>query len=301
MSTVTETFQKASFEGKPFPMLRVSVRGAIRHYQHEFPHSPGAEIEKMGRKPYTVTMTAYFHDVPDSRLDEEFPNLYPQRLYELMRLFEEQTTGALVIPGLGTMQAVATDWRRTLDYAGPLSGEVVEFEFVEDVDRESVFESIEFGRGSLEKKYDELAIMVGGIYPFEPPSIFQTLNDVVTSVLAAQGVADAFSKVLEAKLLQIANLCSTIDRLAEFQDPRNHAAVTALKEVWLAATQMAEDILGRSSPIGTYRTGRVMSVAEASAAIFGDATHAMDLLQLNPIEDAFAIPAGMELRYYRGA
>lgn len=301
MTTPAETFQKASFNGIPFPIVRVSVRGGLRHYLHEFPHSPGAEVEKMGRKAYAITMTAFFHSLPNSRLDEEYPNLYPEKLFSLQKACEDERTGPLVIPNIGTMQAVAIDWRRTFDFSSALSGEAVEFEFVEDQDRDLIFENAELGRGSLEKKNYQLQALVGGIHPVDPPSIFQAINDAVTAVLAVQGVGDAMLKVLEAKLLEVANLCQTADRIVELQPPENFALLNAMKEVWLAANDLAEDLLVRGSPIETYTVRRMMSVSQAAAQIFGSSEKAIELLQMNPIEDAFAIPEGTVLRYYRAA
>lgn len=301
MTTPAETFQKASFNGIAFPILRRSTKCGIRHFLHEFPHSPGAELEKMGRKPYVVSMAAYFHELPDTRLAEEYPDLYPDKLLSLQLLFEKETTGPLVIPGIGTIQACATDWSRTFDFSESLSGELVDLTFVEDQDRDAVFENVQFGPGSLKEKTHSLMSLVGGIYPHDPPSIFQTINDVVTSILAIQGVQDAMSKMLEAKLLQAIELCRQAERLPAFQLPENWPALKALKDVWLSATDAVEDLLGRRSPIHTWTVTRVMSVSQASIEIYGTSEKSVDLMQLNPIEDAFAIPAGTPLRYYRDA
>lgn len=300
MPTPAETFQKASFNGIAFPIYRVTVKGGLRHHIHEFPHSPGGEIEKMGRKLYSITMSAFFHDIPLSPMAEDYPDLYPERLFSLQSAFEQELTAPLVIPNLGTLNCVAIDWRRTFDFTQSLSGESVELEFIEDQDRETIFEAVEFGPGSLKEKTYQLYGLVENS-PHNFPSIFQTINDIVTSIEAIEGIADATSKVLEAKLLQVADLCERASRITELQSPENWAIHRALKAVWLAARDLAEDILGRQSPIHTWRVPRVMSAAEASTAIYRSAEHAIELIQLNPIEDAFAIPEGFNLRYYRAA
>jgi prophage DNA circulation protein len=298
VTTPAETFQKASFGGIAFPVLRVSVKGGIRHYEHEFPHSPGAEVEKMGRRLYSISMTAFFHDVPDSRLAEEYPDLYPDRLNSLRAMFEQEKTAPLVIPNLGTIQAVALEWNNTFDFGGALSGEAAEFSFIEDQDRDFVFENMELGRGQLERKNFQLQGLLGTTFP-QPPSIFQAINDAVTAVLAVQGLADAFSKTLEAKLLQVASLCEQADRIATLQVPENFAILEALKEVWRASTDLLEDLLGRQSPIVLWTVPALMTAAQISTAIFGSSEKGIDILQMNQIEDAYAIPAGTTIRYYR--
>lgn len=298
MATPAETFQKASFNGIEFPIARVAVKGGIRHHLHEFPHSPGGEVEKMGRKLYAISMTAFFHDVPDSDLAEQYPELYPQRLFALQRALEDETTGPLVIPNLGTIQAVGVDWRRAFDFGMSLTGEAVDLEFVEDQDRDTVFENVDLGRGALDRKNYQLQALVQE-NKIPGLSVFQAINDVMTAIQAVEGLGDAAAKLMEAKLLQLVELCATADRLASMQLPENHHALRELKALWLTATQAVEDVLARRHPIHTWTVGKLMGVAEVSTAIFGSADHAMDLLQMNPIEDAFAIPAGTVLRYYR--
>lgn len=298
MTTPAETFQKASFGGVSFPILRVSVKGGIRHYEHEFPHSPGAEIEKMGRKPYTVSMSAFFHDVPESRLAEEYPNLYPDGLHSLRAMCEEEKTNPLVIPNLGTLQAVATEWRNTFDFTSSLSGEAVEFEFIEDQERDRIFEGLEFGRGQLERKNFQLQALMNTKLP-EPPSIFQAINDAVTAVLAVQGLADAFSKVLESKLLQVASLCQQADQMLMLQVPENFAILEAMKEVWRSAVDLVEDILGHRSPIVSWTVPSLMTVGQIAIDRLGSSDRGVEILQMNPIEDAFAVPAGTIIRYYQ--
>ncbi len=42
-----------------------------------------------------------------------------------------------------------------------------------------------------------------------------------------------------------------------------------------------------------------MRINEISAAIYGDATHVDELLQLNALSDPFDVKAGTRIRYYQ--
>lgn len=297
MSTPTEGFQKASFDGNAFPVSKISVKGASRKHVHEFPHSPGGEIEKMGRKLYEIRLTAHFHQIAHSFLDEQYPNLYPKTLSTLRGLFEEEKTASLIVPNIGTIQAYCTDWDQTFDFTRAMSGEETEFVFLEDQDRDQLLDLSDFGTGLEEKMYT-LVGFLGTTFP-KPPSIFQQLNDLVTALGAIQGVTDVALKLIEAKLLAIANICQQIDQLDEMQVAESFKVLQAMKEVWMAAISMASDIEQRRSPIQTYTVPRLMSAAQVSMNIFGTAERAMEILNLNPIDDAFAIPAGTVVRFYQ--
>lgn len=301
MTTIAETFQSASFAGLKFPCSRVRMRGGLRHHVHVFPHSPGGDPEKMARQLYTVEMTCFFHELPQTDFEEEYPTLYPTQLVLLQKLFEQGKTDNLVIPNVGTMKAFATDWDRDFDFAKAMSGESTVFTFLEDQEKATLFENdFEFGANTMGAKVHSI-VALWGTPNRPPPSIFQTINDAVTAVLAVEGVADASSKLLEAKVRAVADLCSQADRLTEMQDPLNHAALRALKDLWLTASKLADDILQKQDVIATWRVPKVMAVTQVASAIYGDAERAMEILQLNPIEDAFAIPAGTLVRYYQTA
>ena len=52
----------ASFDGIQFPVRKVNVKGGIRHHNHEFPKAPGAALEKLGRRPYMISMSPVFYN-----------------------------------------------------------------------------------------------------------------------------------------------------------------------------------------------------------------------------------------------
>ena len=69
--------------------------------------------------------------------------------------------------------------------------------------------------------------------------------------------------------------------------------------MWASALNLGKDITGSGETLLVYTTPRIMSVGEVSAAIFGDATHAGDLLNLNGgWADALAIPSGSAVKHF---
>ena len=44
-----------------------------------------------------------------------------------------------------------------------------------------------------------------------------------------------------------------------------------------------------------------MTIGQVAVAIYGDSSRAVELMQINPIEDALAIKSGTKLRYVQAA
>ncbi len=119
MSLPSEKFPKAEFDGLVFAYSEMTVKGGIRFAPHEFPHVPGAEIEKMGRKAYAIGVRAMFHDIPGSDLAREYPDAYPNGLRTMREKFEVQLSGDLVVPSLGKIRVVAHEWTQKFDVRAP--------------------------------------------------------------------------------------------------------------------------------------------------------------------------------------
>ena len=295
-------FQKASFNAINFPYSQVSIKGGIRHHVHEYPHSPGGDVEKLGRKLYVFRFRVPFHDIPGSRLEQDYQGLFVDRLRTLIALFDRQTTADLVVPSVGTMKCVATDWDGTGDMAEALSGETWNFEFIEDVDQASIVKDIpNLGIHAMKAAAADLQLKADA-HGFKP-SIFQAINDAVTAVDAVFGVADQYSRLLAAKIEAVAELCSRADReVKEFLDPMNHAVLEALKDLWANAVDLAQNVPGlQGGQLSVFRVPTLMSIGQVATRLYGSAARGTDIMQINPIEDPFAIKAGTELKYVKEA
>lgn len=301
---VYSTFQKAQFGPIAFPYTQINIKGGLRHHVHEFPHAPGGQVEKMGRKVYTIRFRIPLHDVPGSNLERDFPQLFPNRLVNLLAIFDREKTLDLVLPNLGTMKCVATDWDGTADMTEALSGETWNVEFTEDEERASLVKDIpQYGIQAMQDAADDLwAKAKAAYFGVKPPGLFQQINDAVALVDGALGTADAYSRLVSAKIEAVADLCGKADReIDALQDPMNHQLVEALKNVWANAVDLRENLPGTTAKIEIFRVPKTMDIGQVSTRLFGTSERGMDLLQLNAIEDAFAIKAGTELQYLKEA
>lgn len=299
--TPADAFHKAAFDGIEFPYSTVSVKGGLRHAIHEFPHSPGGEIEKMGRRPYVISFTALMHDIPGSMLEKEYPESYPTKLRRLRDKFDAELTGDLMVPTVGKISAVATTWTQTFD-THVTSGETFSLEFVEDQDLATLVPAVdELGGYAAMIEANDLLFGLSELAKMKlaaTAGLFQQINDAVTAVQGVFGQADAWSRLVEGKIQAVVNLCSFADStLTEMQDPSNHLVVTALKDLWLASNQLAENVIESRVAIREWTTPKIMTVGQVAANRYGSTERTVDILQLNAFDDAFAIPAGTLVRY----
>lgn len=304
--SASASFPKASFDGIEFPYEDIQLRGGLRHTIHEFAHVPAGELEKMGRRPYVISFKALFHDIPGpvgfpTIIEREYPDLYPKRLNELRAKFDKETTADLVIPNVGKIKACAVIWNQRFDARTP-SGESLDLEFVEDQEVDDfVKNEIDQGTSIAVFEANTTAQALAALADFkkeETLSVFEQIGDAVEAFQAALEVSDIFSSVIAGKLEGIANLCSYADsQVQEMQNPQNHLVVNALKDLWLAAQQLGQDVAETRRTIRVYNVPKLMAVGQIASTLYGDSSRGVDILQLNAFEDALAIPAGTPVRY----
>ena len=297
MAVAFDSLLPASFNGTSFPVQKISVTGGLRNHVHEYPHQPGGSPEKLGRKLYVFKVSAVFANTFPKYLS---PPLWPDRLRTLVGLFEAETTAYLTIPTVGTIKAFATDWDREMSWEN-LSGEATEITFLEDVsDVVDIDGLFTVATASLQSQAALLAKVpiIRNDDNGDARGLFDKIHDAVNSVLAIKDTADVYSAMLTSKIEAVVSLCNQADALLAMNDPANTQAIDALHDVWASALKLAQDVTETGSTIATYATPRLMSVAEISAAIFGDASHAVDILQMNPFEDALAVPKATLVKYF---
>lgn len=298
--TAANAFPRAAFDTIEFVYHELSVKGGIRHHLHEFPHSPGAEVEKLGRKAYVITFTSHFHNLPGSELDKQYPELYPTRLRQLRELFEKEKTAELVVPTIGTISAVATSWTQSFSASKP-TGESVTLEFVEDQEARAFDDqTTDYGAAQISAVNDQLlaAAALAEFNAAATQSFFQDLNDAITAFQAVASAPDMMARVVEGKLRAIENLCIWGDsQLADLQKPENFLVVQALQDLWLSTKKLANNVVQTRGQLLRYRVPKVMTVGQVSTALYGSSERAVEILQLNAFEDALAIQAGTTVVY----
>jgi prophage DNA circulation protein len=286
---------RAKFGEFEFPVESMRIKGGLRDHVHEYPHSPGGAPEKLGRKLYEIDVTSNFQTT-----FRAWPGLWPDRLHDLRDMFEKETTAALVIPTIGTIQAYCFEWDQEMA-AKILSGEKATFKFREDQTSAFLVENfVQVSVQSMAAAGDRFAAEAAKQDP--KIGIFDQITNAVNAGLALIDTANAYFGLVEAKILAVIQLCREADqRVSLFLDPSNNAMLEALKELWASATTLHENIMQKSSPLTTYTVPATMPVTQISTLIYGSTDRAMEILQLNPIENAFEVPGGMRLRVYEAA
>jgi hypothetical protein len=293
VSEIVDTFTRAGFGGIQFPWTKIAIKGGLDHHVHKYIHRPGAEIENLARKPYEVKFSAELHTTL-----RKWQNAYPGTLAQLIALFELGETRDLAVPNYfgGTLPCKCVDWSRNLD-AKRRSGESVEFTFLEDSTAQFANLNAIFvvAAQSFAAQIASLNRLGQGL---PSSSIFDKLKQAMGLYLAIESIAEVAFEYISNKLDPIIAACEALDALLFFQDPKNYYLLDLIRDIWDTAVTVNLDALRRSLPMETFFTQRVMTVGEVSLEIYSNLDHAIEILQLNPIDDALAIPPGKFLRHY---
>lgn len=292
-----DKLQRASFEGVEFPVEEVDVNGGIRDHIHEYPHADGGAPEKMGRKLYTIRMVGIFQATFLG-----YPKLWPEGLKKIRGMFEKQLTGDLVIPTIGKIKAYARNWNESMVARASRSGVKATFEFVEDQEGIELTNTIvEADVNSLAKGYAQMDAAMA-LADFEKEAdigIFDAVLNAVNSVLAVVDITEAGANLVSAKLLMLSDLCAQASNTLTAQSAKNALLISALHNLWDTSNQSAKNLVQDSAQILKFVLPTPMSISQVAVKLYGDTSRNVELLQMNPIEDAFAIPAGFHLSYVK--
>jgi hypothetical protein len=280
------------FAGVNIPFQSITVRGGVRDHVHEFPHAAGGAPEKLGRKLYEVEVNARFFS---GLVQQQY--LWPLQLNQLMKVWERQDTQDLQLPSIGTIKAYCINWTRTLAVS-VLNGEDTTLAFREDKSEEFLVEkALQGAVTAIYEKNSALQLKADEIDP--KPNIFDQINAAAGKVKAILDTGDLYGQLLEAKIQTLVQLLEYADRhVQEFNSADNYPALEALQDLWEATADLAEDTFGLGVALKSWTVPSLMTAAEVSTAIFGDTSHAVDVMNLNALEDPYAIPAGQTIRYY---
>lgn len=281
--------QKMAWNGVRFPISSLEIVGEARYKLHEFPHQDGAELEKMGRKAYVIRCEAIF--------DEgilAYPGNYPNAIDAIASYAESGLTGKLTTPQAGSIDAFCTRWPRKWN-ADRRSGESMALEFVED---QEVFDIDTFSSGAAVNGISAVYIQVvaySALAPEVPASWWDLLMGAINAVLAFKDQVDLFMLEIDAKIQSVINIISQIDKA--ITNPIAAPLVDSLVELASTCASFANDVAGNALIKRTYKVPRLMSIEDVSKAIYGTTERGMELLQMNAIEDAYAIPPWTQITY----
>jgi len=285
-----DKFERWRFEGIQLAVESASVRIGIRTHEHIYPHTRGASSEKMGRDLYVIDVSGRF----DANLPSvQYPN--PLLAAGVMRMHcEEERTGDLVIPWIGTIQAYCKEL--TLTEKNTIrSGLAFTAKFVEDMDFEFPIQNfIQVNRAPMG---DSLAQFQDHKYQAD---IFSKIAAAVGFVLGIKDQFQLYSALVQSKIDYLEGLFREADATAkELADPMNLTGLSVFVALWETVRNFANDLAAKGLEFKYYVLPTQMTLIQVSIAVYhGDASRAGDLLGLNVIEDSTAIPAGTRIRYY---
>lgn len=290
MTAEFDKLKPMSFSGIPFPYKEYSVKGSYRKHIHEYPHVAGGAPEKLGRSLYSVSVTVDFRAGLASK---KYPQLISD-LGVLRALWEDGVTADLHIPHIGTVKMFADTWSERVQ-GTDRSNVAGDIQFIED--QESAFlvlETIQIRTAD----FTDAAYTLQGM-PKSTASLWSTINNAITSVIAIKDQTDLYGSLVASKVDGLASLLSQADGfLDELNDPANGELLEALHRLWDATLSIKNDLLSQDDYLREYTVPLPMNVAQAAAAIYGDSSRGGELLQLNVIADPLNLPAGAKLRYY---
>ncbi|SRR6266545_391368 len=291
---------RVGFAGIEFPVTSYRLHGSIRNHVHIYAHVPGGDIEKLGRGLYEAEVRASF--LTSATKYSAGVSLWPGRLALLRRLFEQEVTEWLTLPSVGRIKMVCVDWEQEFT-AQILNGEHATFRFMEDQSSAFLLDSIvttsattvESSSANLITKAQAMADAEGNPPEFD---IFDTIQRTANDVLAIRDQVELGGLLLAEKIAMLTNLCAEADKtVTAFRYPENFPVLDALKDLWDAARGLGEAVIGPPAVFKFYETPIRMSAAQVSVAIFGTTDRATDILELNPIQNAYDIPARTRIRY----
>lgn len=289
-----DQLQRASFLTVEFPIKRCTVRGGLRDHVHEFPKAAGGAPEKLGRKLYEIAMDAIFVDTFRSY----GADLWPGNLADLRDQFEQEVTGDLLVPQLGKIKAYCINWTQTLD-AKMRSGETCEFVFREDQSAAFLVTNL------INIQAQDLGTTSTALFTEASASgfgdIFSSLQNAIGAVQGLVDTVELYGALAQAKIDGIVDAFARLDQtFTPLNDPNQAPLLEAFLAAWAAAAQLQANVLQQSDPIVPYVVPIDMSVSAISTALYGDASRAVDLLSINPIEDAFLVRRGTKLKVFGG-
>lgn len=297
--TALDGLRRWSFSGIEFPVEHATLRSTGRSHLHEYPHSPGAAPEKLGRGVWYVNLQASFQTVFPG-----YANLYPAAMNSLRGMYEQQLTATLVHPTAGEFQAFISSWKQ--DWNPKLrSGEKVEIEFLEDqrqaflVQNAPAINSTAITQSQADLD-NALALVRDQIKPTpQDLSVFDAIRAISNSISAVNDTASMYSGFLKAKAGELSNACARADSALCLQTAIGISMLDALHNLWAAAVQITQNVQSQTSRKGTWTTPRRMTLNDVAIRLYGDTSRSTELYNLNSdlVPDPTSVAPNVKLQY----
>lgn len=292
--TIFETLQEGSFDGIVMPVQAVRITTGSAKAFHAYPFRAGVDVEYMGREAISGTLTVvYVNGLEDVGGTND---LWPGAMELLRNRVQEQKSGPLVIPTLGTIPfaAIDIDESYTSDF---VDGTIVQIKFLEDSgDQFSSLKVSAKGKlGAAASAADTATTAAGIPGPNEADADGEPLTTFSAWTNNILGQIDQAGERLALPIRQldrVAQSCNDIlTTVSALRTPGSWEVADALRELAATCQATAEEVT-RSLDLTTYTT-RVPTNASAIARATSNSVE--ELLNLNDIADANDIAAGETL------
>jgi prophage DNA circulation protein len=301
MPTAQSTLALTQFGDIKFPAEKHMVHGTGRHHVHEYPHSPGGALEKLGRGVYKFTIQGNFQATFPA-----YPDLYPNGMNTLRSYFEQQLTKPFVHPSIGKFPAMIIGWTQVKD-ARILSGEKVDIELVEDQAAQFALADLvsstpsasSIGPSAAQVAADLASVRAQLALSQNDLGLFDAIQSFASDIAAIGDTASLYGNLYSTKIQALAGVCSSLESSFSMQDPRAWPVVNSILTLWQGCNQALQDVLQNQAQLAYYTVPITEPMSMIANDIYNDATRAGDLLGLNPtVVDAFNVPAGTRIAYY---
>ncbi len=290
MSAISQ-LKAASHFGISFPYTSCTAKIKYRHHAHVYVQTDGGEVEKLGLALREFSFSIPAHDT----LRPPFRNFYSQVLPQLWAKWQSGETGPLVVPSIGTVQAMASDATRKIGASA--SGEPVDVSLIEDSRTLSTLSAV--FTPSVSSLPTQLRAVVQQGKGIVEQSLLDRLTAAVSRAMALAAQGEVFARQWTARVSEVVNLCEAIYQSPALLLPTNAQLLITLLTMHEAAVITREDARRRGRPVLTWPTLTPvrMSVAQIAAWIYGDTSRVGELLALNdwnPLD----VPPRSVVRHY---
>ena len=290
--TPIQQLKVASFAGISFPYSECTVKLGQRKHVHVYLETPGGALQKLGRELYQIEFTVPAHE----GLSAPYAAFYSTKLPALWSVFERSETADLTVPSIGTLRAFNTDATRSINVRVQ-SGEALKLSFLED--QEALFSANALITPSVDGIPPVLRSFLRRAPAAVPLSTLDKLTAAVNDLVTLRDQGELAARIVSAKASGVIAQCEAIYRLPRFGEAVNFSAVDALLDIQFAAVTIREDAARRAR--STYLsdpTPSRMSITQLSAWLYGDTSHASELLVLNAFTDPLSVPRYTQVRRY---
>lgn len=303
MPSAADGNPRTKFGDVEFPGEMMHLHLVGRYHIHEYAHTPGGAVEKLGRGLYHCTIRASFQATLS-----QYPGLYPNGMNKLRGYCELQATLPFTHPTAGQYPAFIIDWNQEKS-AKIISGEMVDLDFLEDRTDES-FALAAFAVASNSTAIGitsaQLAAMLAKVkadlqMTQTDVGIFDALQNSVNVVLGFRDTAQLYANRYGASVSAMLRLASQFDAAPSMQDARAWPVIDILRQLQGQGIQIRKDLHAKNKTLRKYVVKAAMPITQIAMNIYnGDASQQGALMSLNGsvINNPMSVPAGTSLLYY---